>query len=141
MTVRGYHNSSEARGGRDQSENQSSYTRNKYGHTVNAASAAEALPGWYNSRAAAKCRARLGDMQAHGARAGREVAQVVQGLGVGRVVVRCGARFEQEDAQVRVCGSESTGDDARSCAPCYNWMHMQSAGGKIGKLRAAHRQQ
>lgn len=64
------------------------------GRTVDAASAAETLSAGYYHGSAAECCARLGNMQSRGARARREVSQVVQGLGVGGVIVCCGSRLE-----------------------------------------------
>jgi hypothetical protein len=64
------------------------------GRTVDAASAAETLPAGYYHGAAAECRAGLGNMKAHGARARRKVSQVVQGLGMRGVIVCCGPRLE-----------------------------------------------
>jgi hypothetical protein len=63
-------------------------------HTVDAPTAPEALPARYNGRAAAKCRAWLGNMKARGARGRRKMTQEVQGLGVCGVVVRRGACLE-----------------------------------------------
>ncbi len=62
--------------------------------TVDAAPAAETLPGWHNRSAAVKCRARLANMHARGARIGREMAQEFWGLRVRGVVVRGGTRLE-----------------------------------------------
>ena len=64
------------------------------GRTVDAASAAEALSAGYYHGSAAQCCARQCHMQAYGARARREVSHVIQGLGVGSVIVCCGSRLE-----------------------------------------------
>jgi hypothetical protein len=64
------------------------------GRTVDAASAAEALAAGYYQGAAAKCRTRLGNMKARGARVRRDVAQVFQRFSVGGVVVCRGSRLE-----------------------------------------------
>ncbi len=48
------------------------------------------------------------------------MTQKLQWLGVSRIIVRRGTRLEQEDAQVRVCDGESTGDNARGRATCHS---------------------
>jgi len=63
-------------------------------HTVDTASAAETLSARHGRSAAAKYRARLSNVCAHGARVRREVAQKPQGVGVRGIVVRSGTRLE-----------------------------------------------
>jgi hypothetical protein len=62
--------------------------------TVDATPTAETLPGLHGCGAAAKCRARLGNVRTNGARARCKVAQESQGLRVCWVVVRRGTCLE-----------------------------------------------
>jgi len=57
-----------------------------------------------------------GHVHAHSERAGRNVRQQERGMPVRWIVVRCGARFQYEDAQGWVRRRETARDDAASSA-------------------------
>lgn len=90
--------------------------------TINASPTAKTLPTLHDRRASAKCGARTRNVRAHGAGSGREVGKEVKGDGMCRVIVRRGTCFEREDSQVGVGGSQTTSNNARCRAACYNRM-------------------
>ena len=102
--------------------------------TVDAAPTAETLPRLDDGRAAIERGAWAARVCAHGARVRREVRDEECGVDVRRIVVRRGARFKHEDAEVWVRGRETARDDA-ACRAALCRTSSRSEGGRARAKR------